>query len=160
MYHQPVQGVWGDALPEVVEKPLTRGRAVGLAWGTLGCALGGGFMLGAAIGGFAEDRIIGVIIGAVLFPLAGAGLATQIAPFFSGVTRAALFLSSYVGGLLVGLGGKEGADLRGADQISAWFGSILTKAGLVLLAVAIVMALVLTFRRTSDQKGAEPDGRA
>ncbi|MEX1046247.1 MAG: hypothetical protein WD757_07175 [Actinomycetota bacterium] len=147
-------------MPEIVEKPLTRGRAVGQAWGVFGCALGGGFMLGAAMGGFAEERIIGVIIGAVLFPLAGAGFAIQIAPFFSGLSRAALFLTAYVGGLLVGLGGKEGADLRGSDQISAWFGSIFTKAGLVLLVVAVVIALVFTFRRTSDQKGAVPDVRA
>lgn len=142
-------------MADVVEKPLSRGRAVALFWGAFGAALAGGFFLGATVGGWAEENIIGTIVGSILFPLASVGWLIQLGAGGAAgiVPRAALFLATWVGGLLVGFGARAGADERGAAQIEAWIGTAEARVGLVLLVAGLVITAALSLRRPPAATG-------
>lgn len=141
-------------MSEIVEKPPTRSRIAGLAWAGLGCGVGGGFFLGAVFGAWLGGRVIAGIVGGVLMPLAAGGFLIQMGErtAVGALPRLALWLTSVGSGLLIGWAARAGADLRYSAQIEAWFGETTAKVGLVLLAVALILAMALSFRRPAQPR--------
>jgi hypothetical protein len=144
-------------MAQIIEKPFTRGRVAGLVWGAFGTALGGGFFLGAVLGGWTEDNVLEAAIASFTLPVASAGLLIQMGRRTTvGVpVRLVLFLAGWVGGFLVGFGARAGADLRYMAQLRAWFGTTEAKAGIALVLTALILTVMLSLRRPAEAAGKE-----
>jgi len=126
-----------------------RGPTARQAFGALGCGVAAGFFMGALVGGFAGERIIGVVIGAPLFLLAGLGFTMKIGQRVRvGILpRIALFVAALAAGFRIAqalsheVAGPPPQDLGKA--VSSPEGI----SGLILLGVAVVVALYLSLTR-------------
>lgn len=151
-------------MPLQVEwKPATRCRPRALAWGVLGFTLFAGFLAGSALTG-AETTLyttgaLGVM--AVLLTIGSLAATTQVRDRYgcSWLVPAAQWLCAWVGGLLIGVGGRAGEDLRGAEQLRAWFGTGEARAGAGLVGVSVALTLTLTLwsrsRPPNDRRGSD-----
>lgn len=147
---------------QVVVKPPTHRRPRALAWGFSGIALFAGFLAGSALTG-AETGLYttaAIALLAIMLTIVTLALAAQVASRYgcSWMVPAALWLCAWVGGVLIGVGGRFAEDLRGAAQLEAWFGTGEALAGIALAAVGVLIAAALTMWSRAQPPPDEREG--
>lgn len=125
-------------------KPSTRRRPGAMAWVVLGFTVFAGFFVGSGLTG-AETTIhptASIVLMGGLFTIASLAVTAQVGGDhgWSQILPAVLWLVAWVGGLLIGVGGRAGEELRGSAQIRAWFGTGEARVGVILVGLGLTLA--------------------
>ncbi|HMQ24361.1 MAG TPA: hypothetical protein PKA98_00105 [Acidimicrobiales bacterium] len=132
-------------MPLQVEwKPSTRRRPGALAWAAVGFSVFAGFLVGPGVTG-AETAIhptATIVVMGGFLTIASLAVTAQAngRRGWAGFLAATVWLTGWVGGLLIGVGGRAGEDLRGAAQLRAWFGTREARVGATLLGLCLALA--------------------
>jgi len=132
-------------MPLQVEwKPPTRRRPGAMAWVVVGFTVFAGFLVGSGLTG-AETTIhptASILLMGGLLTIVSLVVTARAGDRhgWAEVLPATVWLTAWVGGLLIGVGGRAGEELRGSAQLRAWFGTGEARAGVVLVGVGLTLA--------------------
>ncbi|MGH2691812.1 MAG: hypothetical protein ACRDHM_04845 [Actinomycetota bacterium] len=140
-------------------------RSAGRIWGIAASGLGGGLFAGVlAGGGFPLEvdglaTVIEATSGAVVLSLGAVGLAFKLGRriLLSPIARWGLAILALAGGFLVGFHMGPGVADDGPDDLSTFLEPGTGLIGLVLLALTLLLALVLSIGRYRQPANGERD---